>query len=81
MNISTALPGVPLRVLLPALLRAGPIRAEVSAAQLPGGETRSPEIPKPLFFQDVAWSPDASWIAFSGYAGSEREYEPRKWDV
>lgn len=47
-------------------------------------ETGPVEPPSPrvnLFYQDVAWSPDGSWIAFSGYAGSGEEYEPEKWSV
>lgn len=33
-----------------------------------------------LFFQDVAWAPDGSRIAFSRYTGGE-EYDPTRWAV
>ncbi|MFQ5348851.1 MAG: hypothetical protein ACE5EG_00245 [Thermoanaerobaculia bacterium] len=33
-----------------------------------------------LFFQDLAWSPDGSWIAFSRYSGGP-EYLPENWGV
>jgi TolB protein len=40
------------------------------------------ELPAPVeerFHQDVAWSPDGKWIAFSEFLGGE--YSPEKWSV
>lgn len=38
-----------------------------------------PEPEKEVFHQDVAWSPDGRWIAFSEFAGGD--YDPEKWAV
>lgn len=32
------------------------------------------------FFQDVAWSPDGRWIAFSRYGGGD-PYDPEDWEI
>ncbi len=40
------------------------------------------ELPAPAeerFHQDVAWSPDGHWLAFSEFSGGE--YKPEKWSV
>jgi Tol biopolymer transport system component len=47
------------------------------------GQTTDESLPKPekaVFQQDVAWSPDGRWIAFSEYSGGE-EYSADQWGV
>ena len=34
-----------------------------------------------VFQQDVAWSPDGRWLAFSDYSGGRGTYRPDKWSV
>jgi len=54
-----------------------------TSAIIVNGAERSALLPAPdaeLFHQDVAWSPDGKWIAFSECAGCS-DFKPEKWSV
>lgn len=61
-----------------ACFALGAVLAEGSWAQ-----DRSASFPPPSeerFQQDVAWSPNGQWIAFSEYPGGS-EYDPKRWAI
>lgn len=45
------------------------------------GEDRLEPPDSPMFFQDVAWSPDGEWLAFSRYTAEGDDYDPANWQV
>ena len=61
-----------------------PSAVAASLALVAGGiVVRGEELPPPeeeRFQQDVAWSPDGRWIAYSEYDGGE-DYDPTRWAV
>lgn len=54
-----------------------------SSARVLFGQTAALELPEPkeeVAHQDVAWSPDGRWIAYSEYAGG-KDYDPKRWSI
>lgn len=62
-------------------INAAVLACVLGAAAAPAAADK-PALPAPAqdrFYQDVAWSPDGEWIAYSEYAGGE--YATEKWSI